>query len=81
MRFYTQQHRFYCGIDLHAGRMCILNAEREILVHRNGPASPEHFLAVIAPYREDAVVAVECMFTSYWLADLCGKQGIPFVLG
>jgi len=83
MRFYTQQHRFYCGIDLHARRMyiCILNAEGEILVHRNGPASPEHFLAVIAPYREDVVVAVECMFTWYWLADLCGKQGIPFVLG
>jgi|APFre7841882654_1041346.scaffolds.fasta_scaffold153520_2 hypothetical protein len=28
MRFYTQQHRFYCGIDLHAKRMyiCVLNA-------------------------------------------------------
>ena len=28
MRFYTQQHRFYCRIDLHAKRMyiCVLNA-------------------------------------------------------
>ncbi|MGH8606335.1 MAG: TIR domain-containing protein, partial [Gammaproteobacteria bacterium] len=27
MRFYTQQHKFYCGIDLHARTMyvCILN--------------------------------------------------------
>ena len=40
MRFYTQQHRYYCGIDLHARRMyvCILDSGGEILVHRNvGP--------------------------------------------
>ena len=37
MRFYTQQHQFYCGIDLHARTMylCILNRDGEILVHRN----------------------------------------------
>ena len=83
MRFYTQQHRYYCGIDLHARRMyvCILDSSGEILVHRNGPASPEHFLAVIHPYREDVVVSVECMFTWHWLADLCSREDIPFVLG
>jgi len=27
------------------------------------------------------VVAVECMFTWYWLADLCAAHNIPFVLG
>jgi hypothetical protein len=27
------------------------------------------------------VVAVECLFTWYGLADLCAAQGIPFVLG
>lgn len=26
-------------------------------------------------------MAVECMFTWYWIADLCQKEGIPFVLG
>jgi transposase len=26
-------------------------------------------------------VAVECIFTWYWLADLCAQAGIPFVLG
>jgi hypothetical protein len=36
---------------------------------------------VIAPYREDLVVAVECIFTWYWLADLCTYEGSPFVLG
>ena len=27
------------------------------------------------------VVAVECIFTWYWLADLCAHEGHPFVLG
>jgi transposase len=26
-------------------------------------------------------VCVECIFTWYWLADLCAQQGLPFVLG
>ena len=83
MRFYTQQHRFYCGIDLHAKRMfiCVLNADGEIVHHQNGEANPQHFLRAIAPYRNDLVVAVECMFTWYWLADLCAREQIPFVLG
>jgi transposase len=82
MRFYTKQHQFYCGIDLHARAMyvCILNQSGEILVHRHMKTTPETFLQVIAPYREGLVVAVECMFTWYWLADLCTHEGIPFVL-
>jgi transposase len=83
MRFYTKQHPVYCGIDLHARSMyvCILSQEGEILLHRNMKAAPEPFLKAIAPYREGLVVAVECIFTWYWLADLCAEQGIPFVLG
>ena len=83
MRFYTNQHQFYCGIDLHARTMylCILNRAGEILVHRNMKTRPDTFLTAIAPYREDLVVCVECIFTWYWLADLCAREGIPFVLG
>src|SRR6266542_651055 len=83
MRFYTKQHRYYCGIDLHARRMyiCIPDADGQIRVHRNGPATPEHLLATIAPYREDLAVAVECIFTWYWVADLCAREGLAFVLG
>jgi transposase len=83
MRFYNGQHRYYCGIDLHARRMyiCVLDADGQVRVHRNGPATPEHFLATIAAYREDLVVAVECIFTWYWVADLCAQEGIAFVLG
>jgi transposase len=83
MRFYTQQHQFYCGIDLHARTMyvCILKQDGEMMVHRDMKASPDTFLKAIAPYRDGIVVAIECMFTWYWLADLCAQEGIPFVLG
>ena len=50
-------------------------------MHWNMPAGPEPFLKTIAPSRTDLVVCVECMFTWYWLADLCAREGIPFVLG
>jgi len=83
MRFYTKQHKYYCGIDLHARTMfiCILDQAGEVLFHRNKKATPEAFLKVIEPYREDIVVAVKCIFMWYWLADLCAKENIPFVLG
>ncbi len=83
MRFYTKQHKYTCGIDLHARWMyvCILDSAGEVLVHRNLRATPENLLGVLRPYREDVVVGVECIFTWYWVADLCGGEGIPFVLG
>lgn len=83
MKFYTNQHQYYCGIDLHAKTMyvCILNQAGEILLHQNIPSNPELFLKLIAPYKQDIVVAVECIFTWYWIADLCTKEGIPFILG
>src|ERR687888_662170 len=83
MRFYTNQHQFYCGIDLHARTMyvCILSHDGEILLHRNMKAAPEPFLKAITPYREGLVVAVECMCTWYWLADLYAQEGLAFVLG
>ena len=83
MQFYTKQHKYYCGIDLHTKKMyvCVLDEKGEVKEHRNMKTNPESFLAAIAPFREDVVVAVECMFTWYWIADLCQKENIPFVLG
>jgi transposase len=83
MRFYTRAHKHYCGVDLHARTMylCILDAQGEILLHRNFKAEPTAFLKAVAPYRDELVVAVECIFTWYWLADLCAEEGIAFVLG
>ena len=83
MRFYTQQHPHYCGIDLHARTMylCILNQAGAIVLHRNMKADPDSLLSAIAPFRDQIVVTVECIFTWYWLADLCAREGITFVLG
>jgi transposase len=61
--------------------VCILSQDGEILLHRNMKASPEPFLKAIAPDREEMVVAVECIFTWYWLADLWAQEGSPVVLG
>lgn len=83
MRFYNRQHQHYCGIDLHVKTMsvCILDGGGQVLVHRNVPSTPTAFLEVVGPYRADLVVAAECMFTWYWLADVCAAEGILLVLG
>jgi hypothetical protein len=83
MRFYTTQHPYDCGIDLHTRTMyvCILDHTGETLLHRNMHATPEALLKAIAPYRDQIVIAAECMCTWYWLADLCAEPRIPFVLG
>ena len=83
MRFYTGQHRYYCGIDLHARTMylCILDQQGKVVLHRNMRCDPERFLEAVAPYRDDLVVATECIYCWYWLADLCTREDITFVLG
>jgi len=83
MRFYTNQHQFYCGIDLHARSMyvCIMDHEGTILTHRNLPAATEALADVLRPYQEDLVLAVECIFNWYWVADLCSRIGVEFVPG
>jgi transposase len=83
MNFYTGQHQYYCGIDLHARRMyiCIMNGKGEVLHHKNYKSSPENLLRALKPYRKDVVVSAECMFAWYWVADVCAENDIPFVLG
>lgn len=83
MRFYTEQHQFYCGIDLHARRMyvCILDREGRVLHHRDHTANREELLKVLKPYRADVAICVECTFSWYWMADVCAEEKIPFVLG
>ncbi len=83
MRFYNQQHQFYCGVDLHAKTMhlCVLDQAGQIQRPRGIRARPQDFLRTIEPYRNGLVVGAECMFAWYWLSDLCIKQEIPIVLG
>jgi len=81
--FYTQQHKHYCGIDLHARAMyvCILDQADTKLGHKHLPTTPEAFWRVLTPYRADVVVGVACLFTWDGLADLCQQAGLAFVLG
>src|ERR1700726_2107402 len=83
MRFYSTQHRFYGGIDLHARTMhvCVLDHDGQVVCDQNLACRPETFLRAVAPFREGLVVGVECMFAWYWLADLCHEQQVDFVLG
>ena len=83
MRFYTQQHRYYCGIDLHTKNMyvCIVNQEGKTLYHYDLPTQPDSLFTVIQPYLPNLVIAVECIFTWYWIADFCAQHHITFVLG
>jgi transposase len=83
MRFYTKQHKYYCGIDLHARNLyvCILDQSGQKLVHKDIAASPESLHQLVKPYMDDLSIAVECMFTWYWVSDFCLKYDITFVLG
>ena len=83
MRFYTTQHPFSCGIDLHARSMyvCLVSHDGAIVLHRHMKAAPAPFLKAMAPSRDGLVVAVACLFTWYWLADLCAAEDLAFVLG
>jgi transposase len=80
---YSQQHRFYCGVDLHARSMYVhvLDANGKTRFEDDLPAGPDEFLHALKPFRKDLVVGCECMFAWYWLADLCEAEAIPFALG
>jgi transposase len=84
MRFYEQQHPFYCGVDLHTRTMhvCVQSHEGQTLLHQEIKADAEAFLNLVAGWRkQNMLVGCECMFAWYWLADLCQEQQMPFVLG
>ncbi len=62
--------------------LCILDRDGETVLHRNlRSRSPRTSSRPSQPFRDDLVVGVECIFTWYWLADLCPREGIHFVLG
>ena len=83
MRTYNSPHAYYCGVDLHARSLYVhvLDDKGRTRFERDLPANPATFLDAVKPFREGLVVGCECMFAWYWLADLCEKESIPFVLG
>jgi transposase len=61
--------------------VCIIDQAGKILVHKNLPTSQHALLRILEPFQSDVAVTVECIFTWYWIADLCQKENIPFILG
>jgi hypothetical protein len=45
MKFYTKQHKYYCGVDLHPRSlyMNIIDQKGSIVKHKNIDATPEAF--------------------------------------
>jgi len=83
MKFYTKQHNYYCGIDLHARSMyvCILDSKGQVKLHKNLKTSPDALMKAIKPYLDGLVIAVECMFSWYWVTDFSEDNNIAFILG
>src|SRR5688500_7117830 len=82
MRPYTTAHPYYAGVDLHARSLFVhvTDAAGTPRFAADLPAAPQPFLDALKPF-PGVVVGVECMFAWYWLADLCERESIPFVLG
>lgn len=59
----------------------LLDQSGEVRVPRQMKTAPAIFLQALAPYRPGRVVAVECLCTWDWRADLGADAGIPVVLG
>jgi hypothetical protein len=83
MRFYQQQHPYYCGVNLHARTMhvCVIDVAGVTREHVNMQCDAGRLLKLVEPHRERLVVSCECLFAWYWLADLCREQKVAFVLG
>jgi hypothetical protein len=60
---------------------CLLHHNGESRLHRNMTTSPDAFLKALAPSRDALVVAVACLLPWYWLAALCAREAMTFVLG
>ena len=79
MKFYNQQQKYYCGIDLHAKKMfvCILDQKGKVKVHQNINTDPELFFELIFFYLDDVVVGVECVFCPALQAGSTTGRGLP----
>lgn len=64
MRFYHGQHKYYCGIDLHA-RKNVRLYPRASRYHKALDTNPDTIFELIIPYLEEVAVAADCEFGRY----------------
>lgn len=82
-RCYTQPHRFYAGVDLHARTIAlhVRAADGRTARAKTLAATPAACLDAGAPCRDGRVGGCACRCAWYGLADLGAAESIPFVLG
>ncbi len=58
MRFYSQSHAYYCGIDLHTRTLslCLVDAAGAVRLEATLPPDRDRLAATLAPYRHDGLV-------------------------
>ncbi len=80
MKLYTKQHNYCCGIDLHARSMyvCILDSEGEVVFHKDIKSRPDVLMNAITSFFNELVIAVECMFSWYWVSAFSEDNNIIF---
>jgi hypothetical protein len=81
MNFYTQQHKPYCGIALHAKAMyvCILDQHGTKLVHKNLPTTRKHFCGSLLPIaRISSSASHVCSPGSGWRTCVSEKELLLF---
>ena len=61
--------------------VCVVDHAGSVVLDRNLPCHFESLLEALAPFRQDVVIGVECMFGWYWVADRCAEHNIPCVVG
>ena len=60
MKFYTKQHKYYCGIDLHARSLyvCILDSDGQVVYHKNTKAEPDALERAISPFLDNCWLSI-----------------------
>ena len=55
MRYYTQQHPYYCGIDLHARSLyiCIVDRDGRAVFHEDRVVNADVLQRTVEPYLPD----------------------------
>lgn len=83
MKFYTNSHKYYCGIDLHARILyvCILDNDGKKVLHQQIKDDRHALHRILKPYLGNLVLGVECMHCWYWVSDFCLEHNIKFILG
>ncbi len=51
--------------------LCVLDSKSRVKLHKDIKTSPDALMKAINPYLDGLVIAVECMFSWYWVADFC----------